>query len=121
MEYIEQILEIIIYFIIFIKIIFLISTIGAIVFNHYNETSASSKLLEVKFTYWKKKTEFIFVSSMALLLIYIFNPWYKNRKYISKKLEFLFYLFGFILLFTADWNDFFAESKIFQQISGSLK
>ena len=121
MDYVEKILEIVIYFIIFIKIIFLISTIGVIVFNHYNETSDLSKLLETKFAYWKKKTEFIFFFCMSLLLIYIFNPWYKNRKYITKELELIFYLFGFILLFTADWGSFFTESATFKKISNSLK
>jgi hypothetical protein len=121
MIYTEQIIEKIVYFIIFIKIIFLISTIGEIIFNRYDKNSSRSQMLSVTFSYWKNKTEFIFVFCMSLLLIYIFNPWYKNRKYISKELELLFYLFGYILLITADWNDFFSESKIYSQLSNSLK
>ena len=120
MDYIVKIIEIVVYFIILIKILFLISTLGVIIFSHYNKNSDSSQMLDVKFSYWKKKTEFIFVFFMSLLLIYIFNPWYKHRKYITRELEILFFLFGYILLFTADWSTFFKESIIYKQIRNSL-
>ena len=121
MEYIAKVLEFIVYFIIFIKVVFLIATIGHIIFSHYNKGSSLSKMLDIKFSYWKRKTEFIFIFSMSLLLIYIFNPWYKHRKYITRELEILFYLFGYILLFTADWSTFLSESIVFKQISNALK
>ena len=118
---IEKILEKIVYFIIFIKIIFLISAIGSIFFEHYNKTSAKSKLLDLKFSYWKERMEFIFTICMALLLIFIFNPWHKNQIYITKEMGLLFYLFGFILIITAKWGVFIKESSWYKRISSSLK
>ena len=91
MDFIAKVLEIIIYFIIFIKVVFLIATVGHIIFSHYNKNSSFSKMLDKKFSYWERKTEFVFVFCMSLLLIYIFNPWYKHRKYINRELEILFY------------------------------
>ena len=120
---VEKILEIIIYFTIFIKIVFLVSAIGDIFFAHYQKTSSRSQDLELRFAYWKERSEFIFVFCMAILLIYIFNPRFNNQKYITihKNLGVLFYLFGFILLFTANWGLFIQESRIFKRLKNALK
>ena len=82
---IEAFLEFVIYFIIGIKVIFLISAIGSIIFSHYHSTSPLSQSLASKFSYWKGRMEFIFVFCMSLLLIYIFTPWYDHQKYITKE------------------------------------
>jgi len=67
------------------------------------------------FFYWKGRVEFIFVVLMSLLLIYLFNP-RKNRLFmIDRETKLLLYLFGIVLIITADWSNFIHESKWFQQ------
>ena len=118
---IEKTLESIIYFIIGIKILFLLSAIGSIFFKYYKHDSTTSEILDTKFSYWKDQTEFIYITSMALLLLFIFNPWYKHQKYIDEKMRFLFFLFGIVLIITAKWGIFIKESHWYQKISNSLK
>ena len=118
---IEKILEKIVLIIICIKIIFLISVVGHIFFSHYKKKSPESEDVDKKFERLKEITEFIFVISMSLLLIFIFNPWYKHQIYISREISILFYLFGFILIITANWSIIFKEPQWFKQIKYSLK
>ena len=118
---IEKIIIIVIYIIIFIKVVFLISAIGHIILSRLNNTSNNSKILDQKLIYWKSRSEFIFIILMALLLIFIFNPRQDNKKYITKEMGILFYLFGFILIITADWSVFIKEANWFKQISNAVK
>jgi len=70
--------------------------------------------------YWKDRVEFVFVICMALLLIYTFLPSSKNTP-IDKHTQFLFCLFGVLLLFTAKWEIFVSESqtiKTLQKVIG---
>ena len=117
---IERILELFIYIIIGIKVIFLISAIGSIIFDNYDKTSARSKTLATTFSFWKERMEFIFIFCMAILLIFVFTPWHNHQKYITKEMGILFYLFGFILLITAKWSSFFKESPWFKKIQIAL-
>ena len=39
---------------------------------------------------------------------------------IDGETKILFYLFGFVLLITAKWADFFHEAKWFKYIQGSI-
>jgi hypothetical protein len=58
---------------------------------------------------------------MALLLIYVFNPRKSHINLLNKEIQILLYLFGFVLLITANWATFLHESKWFkylQQILG---
>ena len=52
---------------------------------------------------------------MAGLLIYLFNPRNDRSILITHETKILLYLFGFILLITADWNVFFHESPFFKK------
>jgi hypothetical protein len=105
-----------VYFIIFIKIIFVISAIGHVILSH--STNSNANKIDPKLVYWKKRTEFIFIISMALLLIYHFNP--RSRKEVNSETSLLFFLFGCVLIITADWNIFFKESPWYQKIVSSL-
>jgi len=118
---IETILERIVLIIICIKVMFLISVIGHIFFSHYKKNSQTSRDVDNKFSRLKEITEFIFVIAMSLLLIIIFNPWFKHQIYINKEIAILFYLFGFITLITANWGIVFKEPQWFIQIKSSLK
>ena len=76
--------------------------------------------LDKKFVYWKGRFEFIFVLLMAILLIYLFNPIKDKSVIIDDETKMLLYLFGFVLLITADWSIFFNQSKWFQYLQGSV-
>jgi hypothetical protein len=56
--------------------------------------------------YWKEVTENIYKIGMALLIIFLFFPGLNNEKYLTKEIYLLLTIFGFILLFTSDWNFF---------------
>ena len=66
--------------------------------------------------FWKDRIEFIFIAFMSALLIYIFNPRVDRTKYINYETRLLFYLFGFILILTANWKIFFKESPLFKDL-----
>lgn len=54
----------------------------------------------------KYRVEFIFTILMACLLIYLFYPNRKEHLLIDYETRLLLYLFGFILIITADWGSF---------------
>ena len=118
---IEKILEKIVLFIIVVKIIFAITTIGNILIKYFFNKNVTAVLLDKKFLYWKHLTELVFVVSMSVLLIFIFNPWRKHQIYITREMSILFYLFGYILIFTADWDTVVKVPEWFKQIKSSLK
>jgi hypothetical protein len=72
--------------------------------------------LDKKIVYWKERFEFVFVLLMAILLIYLFNPRKNRIVMINDETNFLLYMFGFVLLITAKWGDFFHEAKWFKYI-----
>jgi hypothetical protein len=114
----ETTLDFFILFIIFIKIVFILSAIGHLMLSHSKLSTA--KKLDPKLLYWKERTEFIFIASMSILLIYHFNPQTGNKP-INEETSLIFFLFGWILLLTADWNIFFKEAPWFANIVSYLK
>ena len=107
-------------FIIFIKMIFLVSAVGHLVLTHLPATITKHiNISDAKLVYWKQRAEFIFIASMSCLLIYHFRP--GQLKPISKETSILFFLFGWILIITAKWNLFFAEADWYKQIVKALK
>ena len=66
--------------------------------------------------YWRGRIEFIFVVLMSFLLIYLFNPRKNKTHMINGETKILLYLFGFVLLITADWSNFIEEANWFQRI-----
>jgi hypothetical protein len=118
MRLFESTLDIFIYFIIAIKIIFGLSAVGHIILTHIpNETL--EKKYDDKLVYWKERTEFVFVASMAILLIYHFKP--GKNKPIGNETSILFFLFGWITLITAKWGLFFSEAPWYKKLVSSLK
>ena len=105
-------LTIYIYFIIFIKVCFVILAVSHLYLKlKHKEHSETDK----KIVFWKERLEFVFVILMAGLLIYLFNPRNDRSILITHETKILLYLFGFILLITADWNVFFHESPFFKK------
>lgn len=114
----ETTIDYFIFFIIFIKIIFAISLFGDIISKHTNNYTIN-ELLDPRFLYWKERTEFIFIASMSILLLYHFNPY--NPIPIPRETNILFFIFGCMLLFTANWSLFFREAKWHNIISNLLR
>jgi hypothetical protein len=52
---------------------------------------------------WKGRTELIYQVCMSILLLYLFNPFSKKPVVIEPEERNLLFLFGALLLFTADW------------------
>jgi hypothetical protein len=69
-----------------------------------------------KIEYWKERLEFIFVALMAILFIYLFSPRTGKSILIESETKILLYLFGLFLLITANWGEFFTESKTFKRV-----
>ena len=90
-------------FIFLIKIGFIIMSI-----THFYLKAKGKKNsdLDKHILYWKERFEFIFITMMSILLIYLFNPRVNRTLLINKETKILLYLFGFILLITAKWNLF---------------
>jgi hypothetical protein len=110
-----------IYFIIGIKTLFLFSTLSNLFLTKIIRNDSLIKKYSDKLNKIKEQTEFAFIILTSLLLIAIFYPRQNNMKYINSHVKLLFYLFGWILIITANWNLFFHESPILQKISDSLK
>lgn len=100
-------------FIIFIKVCFILSVITHIYLKNNKQEGSE---LDKKALYWREKLEFIFKALMAGLLIYLFNPRYSREHLIDYESKVLIYLFGFILLITADWAVFFKEASWFEKL-----
>ena len=125
-----SILDNYIYFVFFIKIIFIILAI----INRYlkkqipaeekekNKSDKIKKQIETqqKIEYYKTRIELLFKFLMSLLLIYIFNPRQNRIHLINYEAKLLFFLFGIILVVTADWKHIFEESQIFIDIQSIL-
>ena len=107
-----------IYFLIFLKVTFILLSIVNIylVLDKKQNTT-----LDKNIVYWKSKLEFVFVFFMSFLIMYLFNPFKKNMVYITTETKVLLFLFAIILLITADYKDFFKQSKMFTELQKVLK
>lgn len=76
--------------------------------------------LDKTILYWKERFEFIFIATMAILLIYLFNPRTDKSILIDKETKILLYLFGFVLLITAKWDIFIKESPLMKRFQKSV-
>ena len=117
---VENIIEFIIYIIIIIKILFLITTIGHIILSHTRKQTPKTKEFDEMFSVWREKFEFVFIVMMSCLLIFIFTPWRDNAHYMTPTMKFLFYVFGFILILSADWNLVLPSTSLDSIIQQSL-
>jgi hypothetical protein len=98
-------------FIIIIKIVFVIATLGHLVASHSNNIKISNT--DSSFVELKEYTEFIFTIAMSILILYHFNP-YVKRVSVDEESKFLFFIFGIIIILTSNWNLFFKESPLYK-------
>ena len=102
-----------IYLIILVKIIFTLLLGVHFYYLAKGEKDSENHKITV---FWKKRIEFIFEILMALLLIFVFDP-YKNRTIlINHETIILLYILGYLLLFMADWSSFISESWFLKMI-----
>lgn len=100
-------------FIIFVKIIFVIFTLIEKYYGYkitHNPAIDKKQYYVDNYTwaiYWKERLEFIFIILMALVCIIIFYPYYSDTVYIDKETRLLLFIYGFIILITANWNVIF--------------
>jgi hypothetical protein len=106
-----------IYFVIGIKISFILMTVIHIILKAKGYETSD---LDKNIVYWKERFEFIFISLMAILLIYIFNPIKERTTIIDKETKILLYLFGFVLLITAKWDVFLHDAKWFNILQSTI-
>ena len=106
--------------IILLKIIFIILLITQFYFK-YKEPNNTKRLNNLKS--WRTQIEFIFIFFMSLLLIYLFNPRINRLYMVDTETRLLLYLFGFILIISANWEKFLnnAKSKILINITKFLR
>ena len=113
--------DIYIYLIFTIKIGFIIMALTHLYLKIKGKTDSE---FDKKIMYWKEKLEFVFIFLMSILLMYLFNPRKSHIDIIDSESKLLLFLFGFILIFTADWSNFLKEYnwfKKFQQVIGNKK
>ena len=124
-------LEKYIYFIFFIKVIFIILAILNLYLKKQiplekrenKKTDKIKKKIETqqKIENWKLHIELLFKFLMSMLIIYIFNPRYNRIHLINYEAKLLFFLFGIILVVTAHWKEIFKESSFIVYIQNVLK
>jgi hypothetical protein len=113
----EKTLDYFLFFIILIKVIFVGAAVGHLIFSHLNNDKAQN--LDPKLVYWKERTEFVFIISMSILLIYQFHP-LLSKKPLDQETSLLFFLFGWVLFLTAKWSLFIKEAHWYEQLVESL-
>ena len=96
-----------IYFIIAVKVVYLILELINFCLK-LKGSKNTAKYNQIK--YWKEKIAFLFKILMSIFLIYIFYPKVKRSDNLDKESKILLYLFGIILIISADWNGFIRYS-----------
>ena len=100
-------------FIIIVKVAFVFLAVSHMYLNVKGKEDSET---DKQIIFWKERLEFIFITLMAILLIYLFNPRTDKSVLIDYETKILLYLFGFILLITSNWSVFFEESKFFKYL-----
>jgi len=99
-----QLVTMAVWLIIIFKLTFISSTLLHKYVN-YNKKSVFYKY-DDKLMYVREFTEFVFILLMCLLIIYVFHPRKDHMQYMTDEIKMLIYLFGWIILITADWGSF---------------
>ena len=103
--------------IIIIKVCFILLSLYLVVLEakHQGKSPKAKSVL-----FWKDHFEFIFTALMAVLLIYLFSPRNNRMGLIDNETKILLYLFGFVLLITANWDVFLGSSPLLHKIQGVI-
>jgi hypothetical protein len=115
-------------FIIFVKVIFVIFDIISKYYGYKVKNKSSYTPAEIKkYTqnyqwalFWKERIELIFIILMALVCIIVFYPFYSDTVYIDKETRILLFIYGFIILLTANWGVIQEPPPWFTDIQNAL-
>jgi len=106
-----------IYLLFALKILFILLAIAHLYMKKTNQVNSPT---DKTIVYWKSRVDFIFTFFMALLLIYLFFPRSNRETRVNGETKLLLFLFGIILVITAEWSDFFHEAKWFAYLQQIL-
>ena len=118
----ETKLDFFLLFIVCIKLVFVVSAIGHLCLSHVpnkEDNNTKTNKIDTNLVYWKKRTEFAFIISMSILLVYHFNP-YVSETPIHPESKVLFFMFGLVLMLTANWSLFIKEAPWYKRIVNTL-
>lgn len=100
--------NILIYVTFFVKVSFLFT----LIYLRYVKTKQpKNMILQAKLTTIKEQLDFVFIWLMSLILIINFNPYVKFIQ-IDPETKLLFFLYGIIMIFTANYTFFESNSII---------
>ena len=99
-----------------VKIAFIILAVYRLYIKAKNPKDKNLKTVES----WKGRFEFMFITMMSILLIYLFYPRANRINMIDSETKILLYLFGFVLLLTENWSSFIHEAPWFKQLQELL-
>lgn len=105
-----------IFLILVVKIIVLFLVISSFLINKSIENKPEVKqkythLLKI-YSNIKEQIHFIFGILMGILLIILFNPYTKNPIILNNEDKIILWLFGYVLIISADWSNFMHDWKI---------
>lgn len=101
----SSLFDIYIYFIILVKILFVLLIVAS---KHAVNSKKDPKTIAT-LTLWKERMEFIFIVTMALLCIVVFNPFRSGPFVLQNHVRVLLFIYGFIILLNADWGTYFPK------------
>jgi hypothetical protein len=107
-------LDFFILFIVLTKVCFIFFAIGDGILHHSTNKYIQTTLVP-KFSHLRDITEIIYITSMGILLIYIFKIRENGIRGIEEDVGLLFFLFGIVLIITADWSVVFKKYTWYQQ------
>ncbi len=117
----ETKLDFFLLFIIFVKLVFVISAVGHLCLSHVpvqkddNDANTRKTQIDNHLVYWKQRTEFAFIISMSILLVYHFNPYVPDTP-VHPESKVLFFMFGLVLILTAKWSLFVTEAPWYKRM-----
>ena len=97
------------------KFLFLILSISHLYFkfSHKNDQ-------DIKIIFWRERVEFVFITLMSFMLLFLFFPLANNIIYIDNETKLLLFIFGIILLTSAKWEVFIKESPVFKKFQKNI-
>jgi len=96
-------------FIVFIIIVKILFVVFAALEIYYKVEKKQDTVWSNWALYWKERLEFIFIISMAIVCIILFNPFSKGPLVLDEHVRLLLFVYGFIILITSNWHTFFGE------------
>ena len=114
-----DLLNIYVILIFIVKLIFLYFLLAVIVLKARLKKDNSSKTMKEyeKNEYYKERVELLFKFLMSIFLVYVFYPRRKIPIILTIEMRLLLFIFGFVLILSADWQDIMDHSFVLHPFS----